>query len=114
MFWGIRDKKICRQGILENVLSAPVQGEAGEGGVDNRVEYVTPDGLSGRKRVWFRGIFHLIGILGESRLVSKLRKAGNGQDSGQPLSCKAIKSGGLRWKRGGTSLLRAADVIGVH
>jgi len=29
--------------------------------VDIRVECVTPDGLSGKKRVWFRGIFHLIG-----------------------------------------------------
>jgi hypothetical protein len=45
-----------------------------EGGVDIRVESV-PDGLSGKKRVWFRGIFHLIGILGKSPFVSKLRKA---------------------------------------
>ena len=43
--------------------------------MDIRVECVTPDGLSGKKRVWFRGIFHLIGILGESPFVSKLRKA---------------------------------------
>ena len=28
-----------------------------------------------RKEIWFRGIFHLIGILGESPFVSKLRKA---------------------------------------
>ncbi len=26
--------------------------------MDIRVECVTPDGLSGKKRVWFRGIFH--------------------------------------------------------
>jgi hypothetical protein len=36
-----------------------------EGGVDIRVECVTPDGLSGKKRGRFRGIFHLMGILGE-------------------------------------------------
>jgi len=48
-----------------------------------RVECVTPDGLSGKKRVWFRGIFHLIGILGESPFVSKLRKAENAQYSVQ-------------------------------
>ncbi len=42
--------------------------------MDIRVECVTPDGLSGQKRVWFRGIFHLIGILGE-RLLEK-QKAG--------------------------------------
>ena len=68
------DSRICRQRKLEIVLSAPVQGEAAEGGVDIRVECVTPDGLSGKKRVWFRGIFHLIGILGE-RLLEK-QKAG--------------------------------------
>jgi len=49
--------------------------------VDIRVEYVTPDGLSGKKRVWFRGIFHLIGIRGESPFVSKLRKAESAQHS---------------------------------
>jgi hypothetical protein len=47
--------------------------------MDIRVECVTPDGLSGKKRVWFRGIFHLIGILGESPFVSKLRKAESAQ-----------------------------------
>jgi len=51
--------------------------------VDIRVECVTPDGLSGKKRVWFRGIFHLIGILGESLFVSKLRKAESAQHSVQ-------------------------------
>ncbi|HXQ35193.1 MAG TPA: hypothetical protein VN843_14350, partial [Anaerolineales bacterium] len=35
------------------------------------------------KRVWFRGIFHLIGILGESPFVSKLRKAESAQHSVQ-------------------------------
>ena len=49
--------------------------------MDIRVECVTPDGLSGKKRVWFRGIFHLIGILGESPFVSKLRKAESAQQS---------------------------------
>ena len=49
--------------------------------MDIRVECVTPDGLSGKKRVWFRGIFHLIGILGESPFVSKLRKAESAQHS---------------------------------
>ena len=52
-----------------------------ERGVDIRVEGVTPDGLSGKKRVWFRGIFHLIGILGEGPFVSKLRKAESAQHS---------------------------------
>jgi hypothetical protein len=51
--------------------------------VDIRVECVTLDGLSGKKRVWFRGIFHLIGILGESPFVSKLRKAESAQHSVQ-------------------------------
>ena len=37
--------------------------------MDIRVESVTPDSLSDKKRVWFRGIFHLIGILGESPFV---------------------------------------------
>jgi hypothetical protein len=41
-------------------------------------------GLSGKKRVWFRGIFHLIGILGESPFVSKLRKAKSAQHSVHP------------------------------
>jgi hypothetical protein len=49
--------------------------------VDIRVECVPPDGLSGKKRVWFRGSFHLIGILGESPFVSKLRKAESAQHS---------------------------------
>ena len=49
--------------------------------MDIHVECVTPDGLSGKKRVWFRGIFHLIGILGESPFVSKLRKAESAQHS---------------------------------
>ena len=49
--------------------------------MDIRVECVTPDGLSGKKRVWFRGIFHLIGIPGESPFVSKLRKAESAQHS---------------------------------
>ena len=52
--------------------------------MDIRVECVTPDGLSGKKRVWFRGIFHLIGILGESPFVSKLRKAESAQQSVHP------------------------------
>jgi hypothetical protein len=47
--------------------------------MDIRVECGTPEGLSGKKRVWFRGIFHLIGILGESPFVSKLRKAESAQ-----------------------------------
>ena len=34
-----------------------------------------------RKEIWFRDIFHLIGILGESPFVSKLRKAESGQHS---------------------------------
>ena len=51
--------------------------------MDIRVECVTPDGLSGKKRVWFRSIFHLIGILGESPFVSKLRKAESAQHSVQ-------------------------------
>ena len=42
--------------------------------MDIRVECATPDGLSGKKRFWFRGIFHLIGILGKSPFVSQLRK----------------------------------------
>ena len=49
--------------------------------MDIRVECVTLDGLSGKKRVWFRGIFHLIGILGESPFVSKWRKAESAQHS---------------------------------
>ena len=49
--------------------------------MDIRVDCVTPHGLSGKKRVWFRGIFHLIGILGESPFVSKLRKAESAQHS---------------------------------
>jgi len=32
-----------------------------------------------RKEIWFRGIFHLIGILGESLFVSKLGKAESAQ-----------------------------------
>ena len=36
-----------------------------------------------RKEIWFRGIFHLIGILGESPFVSKLRKAESAQRSGR-------------------------------
>ena len=48
-----------------------------------RVEYVTPDGLSGRKRVWIRGIFHLIGIPGECPSVIKSRKAERVQHSVQ-------------------------------
>jgi hypothetical protein len=36
-----------------------------------------------RKEIWFRGIFHLIGILGESPFVSKLRKAESAQHSVQ-------------------------------
>ena len=49
--------------------------------MDIRVEYVTPDGLSGKKRVWLRGIFHLLGIPGESPFVNKLRKAESAQHS---------------------------------
>ncbi len=37
-----------------------------------------------RKEIWFRGIFHLIGILGESPFVSKLRKAESAQHSVHP------------------------------
>ena len=62
--------------------------------MDIRVECVTPDGLSGKKRVWFRGIFHLIGILGESLFVSKLRKAESAQHS--------------VWRTGGTLLVFGA------
>jgi hypothetical protein len=43
--------------------------------MDIRVECESLDGFSGRKRVESRGIVHLIGILGESQFVSKLRKA---------------------------------------
>jgi hypothetical protein len=70
----------------ENLKSSfPLRFKArrAERGVDIRVECVTPDGLSGKKRVWFRGIFHLIGILGESPFVSKLRKAESAQHSMQ-------------------------------
>ena len=35
-----------------------------------------------RKEIWFRSIFHFIGILGESPFVSKLRKAESAQHSG--------------------------------
>jgi len=68
----------------ENLKSSfPLRFKAGraEGGVDIRVECVISDGLSGKKRVWFRGIFHLIGILGEGPFVSKLRKAESAQHS---------------------------------
>ena len=61
----------------ENLKSSfPLRFKArrAEGGVDIRVECVTPDGFSGQKRVWFRGIFHLIGIPGK-RLLEK-QKAG--------------------------------------
>jgi len=61
--------------------------------VDIRVECVTPDGLSGKKRVWFRGIFHLIGILGESPFVSKLRKAESAQHSVHPVSYTRRRKG---------------------
>ena len=36
-----------------------------------------------RKEIWFRGIFHLIGIPGESQFASKLRKAESTQHGGQ-------------------------------
>jgi len=36
-----------------------------------------------RKQIWFRGIFHLIGILGESQFVRKLRKVESAQHSVQ-------------------------------
>jgi len=36
-----------------------------------------------RNEIWCRGIFHLIGILGESPFVSKLRKAESAQHSVQ-------------------------------
>lgn len=49
--------------------------------MDICVECVTPDGLFSKKRVWFRGIFHSIGILEESPFVSKLRKAESAQHS---------------------------------
>jgi len=68
----------------ENLKSSfPLRFKArrAEGGVDICVECVTPDGLSGKKRVWFRGIFHLIGILGERPFVSTLRKAESAQYS---------------------------------
>ena len=52
--------------------------------MDIRVECVTTDGLSGKKSVWFLGIFHLIGIFGESPFVNKLRKAESAQDSAHP------------------------------
>jgi hypothetical protein len=68
----------------ENLKSSfPLRFKArrAEGGVDIRVEYVTPDGLSGKKRVWFRCIFHLIGIPGESPFVSKLRKVESARHS---------------------------------
>ena len=54
--------------------------------MDIRVECVTPDGLSGKKRVWLRGSFHLLGIPGESPFVSKLRKAESAQHSLQRTS----------------------------
>jgi hypothetical protein len=38
-----------------------------------------------RKEIWFRDIFHLIGILGESRFVSKLRKAESAQHRVHPM-----------------------------
>ena len=47
--------------------------------MDIRVECVTLDVVSGKKRVWFRGIFHLVGIPGEGPFVSKLRKAESAQ-----------------------------------
>ena len=62
-------KLIAEFAAKENLKSSfPFRFKArrAEEGVDIRVECVTPDGLSGKKRVWFRGIFHLIGILGES------------------------------------------------
>jgi hypothetical protein len=77
-----KEKAFVAKEKFEIVLSAPVKGEVGgRGGMDIRVECVTPDGLSGKKRVWFRGIFHLIGILRESPFVSKLRKAESAQHS---------------------------------
>ena len=66
--------------------------------MDIRVECVTPDGLSGKKRVWFRGIFHLIGILGESPFVSKLQKAESAQHSVQQLSWKSRQLLCFRWE----------------
>ena len=64
-----------------------------KGGVDIRVECITPDGLSGKKRVWFRvGIFHLFGILGESPFVSKLRKAESAQTKHAPDVCDSARS----------------------
>jgi hypothetical protein len=51
--------------------------------VDIRVECVTLMVSLARKEIWFRGIFHLIGILGESPFVSKLRKAEIAQRSVQ-------------------------------
>jgi hypothetical protein len=59
--------------------------------MDIHVECVTPDGLSGKKRVWFRGIFHLIGTLGESPFVSKLRKAESAQHSVH-LTCGILRT----------------------
>jgi len=34
-----------------------------------------------RKEIWFRSIFHLIGILAEGQFVNKLRKAESAQPS---------------------------------
>jgi len=55
-----------------------------KGGVDIRVECVTPDGLSGKKRDLVSWYFHLIGILGKSPVVSKLQKAESAQHSVHP------------------------------
>src|SRR4029434_10487445 len=74
-----------------------------EVGVDISVECITPDGLSGKKRVWFRGIFHLIGILRESPFVSKLRKAESAKHSPtreeHPRGCFATCSGQVGMRR---------------
>jgi hypothetical protein len=82
--------------------------------VDIRVECVTPDGLSGKKRVWFRGIFHLIGILGESPFVSKLRKAESAQHSVHPIPDRARRGHNGRARRtpfGQSGSLRGLELV---
>jgi hypothetical protein len=76
--------------------------------VDIRVECVTPDGLSAKKRVWFRGIFHLIGILGESPFVSKLRKVESAEHSVQWTGGYAPRFQAVCWAQ---SLFRQSGVV---
>jgi hypothetical protein len=49
-----------------------------------------------RKEICFRGIFHLISILGESPFVSKLRKAESAQHSMQWTIETVARSDGVR------------------